>query len=100
MFDVEMADNLFNMMFQRKMHDDGHLTTTCVISEVVDTEKHGPERYSRVAESTVTLNSKEKDCKAVGFKYALTKALQDGGFNKYERIAFWNKYLDVWGSKL
>lgn len=103
MFDVQTSNGVtYNMMFQRKTRENGQRATSCIISEVVDFAKHGPERYDRVIESVVVLNPKDRDCKAVGFKYALTRALATKEFRDelVNSKHFWDKFLEVWGKKL
>jgi len=104
MYDVQVEDKIFNMIFQRRKGHRGEKLTTCIISEVVNLDKHGPERYKRVIERTVTLNVHDNDVKAIGFKWALTKALTtDIAWNKWsktDRRAFWDKFMEVWGKKI
>lgn len=73
--------------------------TLCRISKILDLNKKGKDNYKMLFEGHSVCHPKDKDCKAMGYKMALTKALAKC-LDKNLRATIWSEFLKVYQSKL
>jgi len=91
-------DRYFDVWWKRQKtvdeeHECERVETSCMVGRIDETSAKKREFQGEIAIGITLQGYNDTHVKKIGRKVSLARALSSYGFNKTERLAFWQKYL-------